>query len=130
MEEKQIIGLEGPKDKDDALAERKARLLRQGEFYRVGIVHAKANIKQGARPDALFHNALDHATWAIRSRVDGILRPTGVNVSTIMPYAVSILGFLSRRRLVKPALGVLAVAAGAFYYLQHRRTTSRTANVY
>jgi len=130
MEEKQIIGLEGPKDKDDALAERKARLLRQGEFYRVGIVHAKANIKQGARPDALFHNALDHATWAIRSRVDGILRPTGVNVSTIMPYAVSILGFLSRRRLVKPALGVLAVAAGAVYYLQHRRTTSRTANVY
>jgi len=124
MEEKEIIGLEGPKDKDDALAERKARLLRQGEFYRVGIVHAKANIKQGARPDALFHNALDHATWAIRSRVDGILRPTGINVSTIMPYAVSILGFLSRRRLVKPALGVLAVAAGAFYYLQHRRTTT------
>jgi hypothetical protein len=124
MEEKEIIGLEGPKDKDDALAERKARLLRQGEFYRVGIVHAKANIKQGARPDALFHNALDHATWAIRSRVDGILRPTGINVGTIMPYAVSILGFLSRRRLVKPALGVLAVAAGAFYLLQHRRATT------
>lgn len=124
MEEKEIIGLEGPKDKDDALAERKARLLRQGEFYRVGIVHAKANIKQGARPDALFHNALDHATWAIRSRVDGILRPTGINVSTIMPYAVSILGFISRRRLVKPALGVLAVAAGAFYFLQHRRATT------
>lgn len=121
MEEKNIIGLDGPKDKDDALAERKARLLRQGEFYRVGIVHAKANIKQGSRPDALFHTALDHATWAVRSRVDTLLRPTGINVATIMPYAVSILGFLTRRRLVKPALGILAVAAGAAYYLQQRR---------
>lgn len=121
MEEANIIGLEGPRDKGDALAERKARLLRQGEFYRVGIVHAKANIKQGARPDALFHSALDHAGWALRSRVDNLLRPTGINVATLMPYAVSILGFLSRRRLVRPALGVLAAAVGAALYYQHRR---------
>lgn len=121
MEEKNIIGLEGAYDKDGGLAERKARLLRQGEFYRVGIVHAKANIKQGARPDALFHSALDHASWAVRSRVDSILKPTGINVATIMPYAVSIIGFITRRRLGKPALGVLAIAGAVAYYLQQRR---------
>lgn len=121
MEETTIVGLEAPVSKETALAERKERLLRQAEFYRVGIVHARAGIKQGARPEALFHSALDHATWAIRNRVDGLLRPTGINVATIMPFAVSLLGFITRRRLVKPALGVLAAAAGVAFYVQQRR---------
>ncbi|HEY0061853.1 MAG TPA: hypothetical protein VGC21_07015 [Telluria sp.] len=124
MEEKQIIGLEAPEgkhNKQDSVAERKARLLRQAEFYRVGIVHAKAGIKQGSRPEALFHSALDHVTWAVRTRVDGLLRPTGINVATIAPYALSILGFLKRRRMLKPALGVAAALGGVAYYLQHRK---------
>ena len=123
MEEKNIIGLE-PADKAESLEVRKTRLKRQADFYRVGIVHSKASIKQGARPEALFHNALDHATWAVRTRVDSILRPTGINVASIMPYAVSILGFITRRRLVKPALGVLAAAAGVASYVQQRRNKS------
>jgi hypothetical protein len=126
MEENNIIGLDATRGKDsshaDSLAERKARLLRQGEFYRVGIVHAKAGIKQGTRPEALFHAALDHASWAVRSRVDSLLRPTGINVATIAPYALGILGFLKRRHLLKPALGVAAALGGLAYYLQHRRT--------
>ncbi len=122
MQEKTIIGLAPADDSEASLATRKARLKRQADFYRVGIVHAKAGIKQGARPDALFHNALDHATWAVRTRVDSLLRPTGINVASIMPYAVSMLGFITRRRLVKPALGVLAAAAGLAYYVQQRRS--------
>ena len=120
MEHTNIVGLEPTKDQL-SLAERKALLLRQGEFYRVGIVHAKAGIKQGSRPEALFHTAVDHAAWAVRSRIDAILHPTGINVATIMPYAVTVLGFLRKRRLVKPALGVLALAGAAAYYLQQRR---------
>jgi hypothetical protein len=120
MEQTNIVGLE-PTKEQLSLAERKALLLRQGEFYRVGIVHAKAGIKQGSRPEALFHTAVDHAAWAVRSRVDAILHPTGINVATIMPYAVTVLGFLRKRRLVKPALGVLALAGAAAYYLQQRR---------
>ncbi len=125
MEEKQIIGLEAPKQLSAptlTLAERKASLLRQGEFYRVGIVHAKAGIKQASRPDALFHSAVDHAGAAIRSRVDALLHPTGINMATVMPFAVTIFGFLRRRQLLKPALGVAAALAGAAYYLQHRHT--------
>ena len=119
-DKKGIIGLEGS-TKDGGLAERKARLLRQGDFYRTGIIHAKADIKHGARPETLFHNAIDHATWAVRSRVDGLLQPTGVSVSTILPYATSILSFIQRRRLGKPALGIVTAAAAVAYYLQHRR---------
>ena len=122
MQEKNIIGLEGPSDGKDALAERKTQLKRQADFYRVGIVHAKAGIKQGARPEALFHRALDHAGWAVRSRVDSVLRPTGINVASVMPYAISLLGFLRRRRMMKPALGVLAAAAAVAVYVQQRRS--------
>ena len=124
MEERNIVGLEKPADREvkaDSVAERKAKLLRQAEFYRVGIVHAKAGIRQGARPEALFHSALDHATWALRTRVDNLLRPTGINVATVMPYALSIFNFLRRRHLLKPALGVAAAVGGVAYYLQQRR---------
>lgn len=139
MEEKNIIGLDKPgavpaasvdlskdsdKDKEDSFEERKARLMRQGDFYRVGIVHSKAAIKLGARPEALFHNAVDHAAFAVRSRVDNILRPTGINVATVMPYAVTVLGFLRKRGLVKPAMGVAAALAGLAYYLKQRRGNS------
>lgn len=120
-----IVGLEAPLSKQAALAERKDRLLRQAEFYRVGIVHARAGIRQGARPEALFHTALDHASWAIRSRVDALLRPTGINVAAIMPFAMTIFGFIKRRQLVNPALGVLLAAAGVALYVQRRR--ARTA---
>ena len=119
MEEKNIIGL--GRDEQESPEARKTRLKRQADFYRVGIVHAKARLKQGARPEALFHNALDHAGWALRTRIDSILRPTGINVASIMPYAVSAFGFITRRRLVKPALGLLAAAAGLAYYVQRRR---------
>lgn len=132
MEEKNIIGLESDtansagkdkeKPKEDSFEERKARLLREGDFYRVGVVHAKAAIKLGARPEALFHNAVDHAAFAIRSRVDNILRPTGINVATIMPYAVTVMGFLRKRGMLTGALGAIASAAGvAYYWQQHRR---------
>lgn len=118
----QIVGLEKSVDQPDPLRERKARLLRQAEFYRVGIVHAKAQVKHASRPEAMFHSALDHATWAVRSRIDGLLKPTGVSLSSVMPYAVTIIGFITRRRLIKPALGVVAAATGLAWYLQRRRT--------
>ncbi len=107
-------------DKDE-LAARKAALLRQGEYYRVGIVHAKANVRQGARPEAIFHRAIAHAAVALRARVDGLLHPGGgASAGSLMPYALSIVGFLARRRLVKPALGAVAVAAALGWYLQRR----------
>lgn len=125
MEENQMIGLDKDADKAagpvDTLAERKQRLLRQAEFYRVGIVHSRAGIRQATRPEALFHSALDHATWAVRTRVDALLRPTGIQVASVMPYALTVFGFLRRRGLIKPALGIAAVLGGAAYYLQHRR---------
>lgn len=121
MDERNIIGLDGAMGDKDAVTVRKTRLKRQADFYRADIVHSKAKIKQSARPEALFHSALDHATWAIRSRIDSVLRPTGINVASVMPYAIGILGFLRQRRMIKPALGVLVAAAGVALYVRQRR---------
>lgn len=109
-------------DKTSDVSERKARLLRQGDFYRAGIVQAKAHIKHGAKPETIFHNAMDHASFALRSRVDGLLRPTGINVGTVMPYAMGVISFINRRRLHKPAIGVAALIAAAAWYANRQRT--------
>ena len=121
MQEHAIVSLAGPVSKEQALAERKARLLRQADMYRVGIVHARAGLVHSARPEALFHTALDHASWALRAKVDSLLHPTGLSVGAIMPFALGIIRFLSRRRLVKPALGILVAGAAVALYAQRRR---------
>ncbi len=113
--------MEQARNKEDALAERKQTLLRQAQRYRVGIVHARAGIVQQARPEALVHAALTHAGWALRARLDSWLHPSGLQVGALMPFALSAIGFISRRRLVKPALGVLAVAGAVALYVQRRR---------
>jgi hypothetical protein len=100
---------------------RKHELLRDGEFYRSGLVHAKAQIKHGARPEVLFHSVIDHATWALRTRADALLKPTGTSVSVLAPYALTVFGFIRKRRLGKPALGLAVLAGVAAWYLQRKR---------
>ncbi len=109
------------KDPLGELDERKAQLIRQGEFYRVGVVHAKAQVKHAARPEALFHAAVDHATWAVRARVDGLLQPSGASVASITPYVMAVLGFIRRRKMGKAALALVVVAAGVGLFLRQRR---------
>lgn len=102
--------------------ERKEELIRQGEFYRIGVVHSKAQVKQAARPEALFHSAIDHATWSLRSKVDSLLKPSGANVATMLPFALKIIQFVRHRRMGKAALGVTLLLGAAGAYLQYRRT--------
>lgn len=113
MEKKDSLG--------PTLAERKALLVRQGEFYRVGIVHAKAQVMHSAQPQVLWHSAMDHAGWALRARVDSLLHPTGANLTMLMPFAMGALRFLARRGLVKPVAGVAASIGALVWYLKHRR---------
>jgi hypothetical protein len=108
------------------LEQTKARLIRQGEFYRVGVVHAKAQLQHAARPETLFHSALDHAASAVRSRADSLLTPTGASVASITPYALAIYRFVRHRKLGKASIGVALVLAGVGWYLQRRRTAHTT----
>lgn len=108
-------------------AQRKEQLLRDGEFYRAGVANAKAQIKHGARPEVLFHAAVDHASYAIRGRVDSILRPTGISVASMAPYALTALRFIRAKRLGKPAIALGLVAGGVALYLQRYRARQQEA---
>jgi C4-dicarboxylate-specific signal transduction histidine kinase len=108
-------------------AARKAELLRDGEFYRAGVAHARAQIKHGSRPEVLFHSAIDHATWALRSRADALLKPTGTSITTLAPYAMTALSFIRKRRLGKPALAVAALLGVAGWYVQRKRAKDQLA---
>lgn len=96
-------------------AARKAQLLRDGEFYRVGIVHAKARVLHSLSPNAIMHHAYEHAVGFVTSRIESVLAPTGVRLGSLMPYAVTAFSFFARKKLLKPALGIVlaAVAIGA-----------------
>jgi hypothetical protein len=106
--------------------ERKRALLRDGEFYRAGVAHARAQIKHDARPEVMFHTALDHATWVLRTRADALLKPTGTSISVLAPYALTVLGFIRKRRLGKPALGIAALLGAGAWYLQRKRAHQET----
>ena len=108
-------------DKDkQSLEQRRAQLLRQGELHRQGLVLSRQHVKYGMKPDVILHNAIDNATYAVRSRIDTVLTPAGLSVTALMPYAVRVFGILRRRRKLKPALGVAALVGGAAWYLNHR----------
>lgn len=107
--------------KHGSVAERKAELLRDGEFYRAGVAQAKAQVKHGARPEVLLHSAIDHATWALRARADALLRPTGTSITTLAPYALTVLNFIRRRKLGKPALAATVLLGVAGWYVQRKR---------
>ena len=102
-------------------AERMEELKRYGEFFRAGVAHSKAQIRHGARPEVLFHSAVDHATFALRSRVDSLLHPTGFSVASMAPYALTAIKFIRHRKLGKPALAVSVLLGVAGWYFQRRR---------
>lgn len=108
-------------DKPVSHEERKRALLRDGEFYRAGVAHARAQVKHAAQPEVIFHTVLDHATWALRSRADALLRPTGSSISTLAPYAMTALSFIRKRRLGKQALAASVVLGAVAWYVQRKR---------
>ncbi|RYF04624.1 MAG: hypothetical protein EOO78_03785 [Oxalobacteraceae bacterium] len=101
--------------------ERKRALLRDGEFYRAGVAHARAQITHSARPEVMFHSVLDHATWVLRTRADALLKPTGTSVSVLAPYALTAISFIRKRKLGKQALGASVLVGAIGWYLQRKR---------
>jgi len=113
---------------DAALAAEKLRLVREGELLRIKVVHSKALLSQAMHPDALMHGAFDHVVGMAQARVGGLLQPgglSGFNISSLkslMPYALTVGSFIARRRLIKPALMLVAVAgAGAAWLMRRKR---------
>jgi len=117
-----------------ALAAEKLRIIREGELWRIKLVHSKALVGQALQPDALMHGAIDHAVGLAQARLGGLLHSDGGGFSlkslaslgtlkSLMPYALTVGSFIARRKLIKPAL-ILATAAGVGVAWLMRRKTS------
>ncbi|HAT33696.1 MAG TPA: hypothetical protein DCW29_23495 [Janthinobacterium sp.] len=104
-----------------AIAAHKKRLIAQGQLYRIGIVHARANVGQALRPEALLEGALGMALGFAGARVETLLAPGGFRLQAVVPYVLTALSFIGRRKLVKPALVVGAVVGVAATWLLRRK---------
>ncbi|WP_338758743.1 hypothetical protein [Massilia sp. METH4] len=113
-----------------ALDATKARLIKEGELYRVGVLASKHNVANALHPDVLLHGAVDLAVGTAQTRLAGLIGGTAAaagaggllaNYKTIMPIAMSIGSFISRKKLVKPAIGVGAVLAAIGAYIYKRK---------
>jgi hypothetical protein len=98
-------------DVQAALAARKVKLLRDGAACRVGLVHARTMVVHGLRADSVLHSAVEHAVGFAGARLQAMLAPSGDRFSALMPLAVAAISYLSRKKMLKPALGAGLVVA-------------------
>jgi hypothetical protein len=110
----------------------KQRLIREGELYRIKVVHSKALVANALHPDALFHGAVDHAVSLAQARLGGLIKPGGglssfnykaLNYKALLPYVMTVGSFIARKKLIKPVIGVVAVAGLGVYWLSRRKRT-------
>jgi hypothetical protein len=113
-----------------ALQANKDRLIKEGELYRISVLHAKAQVVNALHPEALLHGAVDHAIGMAQARLGGLLGGRaggtggsflgGFNYKALMPYAITVGSFIARKRLIKPALALTVVGAGVAAWLLRR----------
>jgi len=91
------------------------------------VAYARAQVKHGARPEVMLHSVFDHATWALRTRADALLKPTGTSVSVIAPYALAAFNFVRQRRMGKQALAGAVLLGVAGWFMNKRRASREVA---
>lgn len=109
-----------------ALAAAKEKLIREGELYRLTTLRSKYEVAHALQPQALLHGAVDHALGLLQGRLGGMLSGqggglSGANLKTILPYALTLGSWVVRKRMLKPALVVGALAAAGVYWLLRRQ---------
>jgi hypothetical protein len=117
-----------------ALAAEKQKIIREGELYRIKLVHSKALVGQALQPDALMHGAIDHAVGLAQARLGGLLHggtsggfsfSSLKSLKSLAPYALTVGSFIARRKLIKPALALATVAGIGVAWLMRRKPSTQ-----
>lgn len=108
-----------------ALAVAKERLVREGELYRLSALRAKHEVINAMQPQALLHGAVDHAIGALQARLGGFISQGGglsvASLKTVLPYVVTLVSWIARKRLWKPAAAAGVLAAAGAWWLMRRK---------
>lgn len=123
-------------------ASAKARLIKEGELHRLGVLQSKHMVAHALHPEVLLHGAMDMGIAAVQARFAGLLAARipsaggagggglgsilgNVNYKALMPVAITVASFISKRRLTKPALalGTVAAAVAGWYYRRKQKVT-------
>jgi hypothetical protein len=118
------------KEQQASRAAQKERLIREGEIYRLSVLQSKYQVVNALHPDRLMHDAVEHAVGAVQTRLGNLLGGPGggldkINfrsIKSLAPYALTVGSFIMRRRLLKPALAVAALAALGVGWLMRRKS--------
>lgn len=106
---------------DISTAARKEKLIADGALYRVELVRAKVHVTHSLRPDALWNGVLTQVLGLATGRVQQLFAPGGLRIQTVMPYVLAGFSLIARKKMIKPALGIGAVAVLALVWLVRKR---------
>ncbi len=103
------------------LADRKARLLRDGAACRAGMVQAGATMMVGLRGKNLAREVFDHTVEFAEAGLDSAMTLNSRQWVSLLPLAATAASYLWRKKLIKPALGATVIAAAIVIWVRRRR---------
>ncbi len=104
-----------------ALAARKRQLLLDGAVFRIGIVHAKAQVAHGFRAESLLQAALVCARSFANAKLEAALGPPDGRIRRLMPLAITAFSMLSRKKISKLAIGAVLTAIAAIALIKRNK---------
>lgn len=93
-----------------SLADRKAQLLLQGEIHRLGLLKAQMTVMQSLNAQTLVQRAVEQVLGFAGNRVVAMAGGEGISPAALIPLAANAFSFLSRKKLLKPLIGMGIVA--------------------
>ena len=105
---------------------RKAELILEGAAYRSGIIHAKTQLKHDFSAGNLMHVAAGSAADLAGAGLQSALPFDSSRILSLIPMALTVGSYVSRKKLLKPVIGIgLAALLAIFLVKLHSRQSSK-----
>jgi len=103
-----------------AVAEKKVKLMLEGQAYRRSFVEAKGALDVSLHTHSLIHDALAQAISFAGSHLQAKLASSRGHMQGVLPAAMAVFSFLSRKKVLIPILGVTVVAGAVILVRRHQ----------
>ena len=97
---------------------RKAELILEGAAYRSGIVHAGTQVKHDFSAGNVMRVAAGSMVDLAAAGLQSVLPLDGSRALSLLPSALNLGSYISRKKLLKPAIGVGLTAVLAIFLVK------------